>query len=292
MNLTFLNLFFEKTEFPIPAREELLRVANTISNEIGDILSFYEQGYNHEATVPLVKALAECSGTSEYSIWMIVLCLAAEKARPLYRTEEIYWDTFCDLRYKAQECFDVYGIWGTFVAHWYPIFYNGNIVKLGRMEYQVKACPFKEPKTVMGITVNPGDPILALHIPTSFEPFGKAARMDSYRKAWEYFCPDGKPLVCVCASWLLYDGYEGVFAPGSNIDSFRREFYMLSSKESESFGNSWRVFGSDHKLPADQLPEKTSLQRAFKAHMQNGGTHGNGTGVIIFNGEKLLSERS
>ena len=290
MNLDFLKLFFEKTEFPTPTREALLEIADRISDQIDTILSFYEQRYDHEATIPMVDALAQASGISAYSIWMVMLCLAAEKARPFYHNEEIYWDTFCDLRYKVQECFDVYGIWGTFVAHWYPIFYNGTIVKLGRMEYQTRKCTFKEPKTALGITVNPGDTIIALHIPTSFEPFDKAARLDSYRKAWEYFCPNGEPLVCVCGSWLLYDGYEEVFAPGSNIDSFRKEFYMLSSKPSDSFGNAWRVFGADHKLPADQLPERTSLQRAFKAYMQNGGTHGNGTGVIIFDGERLLTE--
>ena len=289
MNLKFLQLFLEKEEFPAAAQAELVRTAQSIPDELDSILGCYEQGYNHEATVPLVEKVAEASGISAYTIWMVTLCLAAEKARPFYKNDKIYWDTFCDLRYKAQECFDVYGIWGTFVAHWYPIFYNGTIVKLGRMEYQVKACPFKEPKTAMGITVNPGDPILALHIPTSFEPFDKESRMESYRMAWRYFCPDGRPLVCVCGSWLLYDKYEEVFAPGSNIASFRKEFYMLQSKESETFANSWRVFGSKHTLSTEEFPENTSLQRAFKRYMLAGGTHGNGTGVIVFDGEKLLS---
>lgn len=289
MNRDFLVLFFDKTQFPEAAKEAILTAADQVSGKIMPILALYEDGYNHEATIPLIKELAATTGIHEYTLWMVLLCLAAEKARPFYRSEEIYWNTFCDLRYKAQECFDVYGIWGTFVAHWYPIFYNGTIVKLGRMEYQIKECPFKEPKSALGITVNPGDTILALHIPTSFEPFDKAARLDSYHKAWEYFCPDGSPLVCVCGSWLLYNGYEGVFAPGSNIDSFRKEFYMLSSKATDSFGNAWRVFGADHKLPADQLPERTSLQRAFKRYMLAGGVHGNGTGVIVYDGEKLLS---
>ena len=289
MNLKFLQLFLEKEEFPAAAQAELVRTAQSIPDELDSILGFYEQGYNHEATVPLVEKVAEASGISAYTIWMVTLCLAAEKARPFYKNDKIYWDTFCDLRYKAQECFDVYGIWGTFVAHWYPIFYNGTIIKLGRMEYQVKACPFKEPKTALGITVNPGDPILALHIPTSFEPFDTATRMESYRMAWRYFCPDGRPLVCVCGSWLLYDGYEELFAPGSNIANFRKEFYMLSNGKTEKFSNAWRIFGKDHKLPAEQLPENTSLQRAFKTHMMQGGEHGNGTGVIVFDGEKLLS---
>ena len=289
MNREFLELFLEKTQFPDAGKESILAAAELVGGKIMPILAFYEDGYKHEATVPLIKELSEISKVHEYTLWMILLILAAEKARPFYKTEEIYWDTFCDLRYKAQECFDVYGIWGTFVAHWYPIFYNGTIVKLGRMEYQVKACPFKEPKTALGITVNPGDPILALHIPTSFEPFDKESRMESYRMAWRYFCPDGRPLVCVCGSWLLYDKYEGVFAPGSNIASFRKEFYMLQSKESETFANCWRVFGSKHTLSTEEFPENTSLQRAFKRYMLAGGTHGNGTGVIVFDGEKLLS---
>lgn len=289
MNLKFLQLFLEKEEFPAAAQAELVRTAQSIPDELDSILGFYEQGYNHEATVPLVEKVAEASGISAYTIWMVTLCLAAEKARPFYKNDKIYWDTFCDLRYKAQECYDVHRIWGTFVAHWYPIFYNGTIVKLGRMEYQVKACPFKEPKTALGITVNPGDPILALHIPTSFEPFDTATRMESYRMAWRYFCPDGRPLVCVCGSWLLFDGYEELFAPGSNIANFRKEFYMLSNGKTEKFSNAWRIFGKDHKLPAEQLPENTSLQRAFKTHMMQGGEHGNGTGVIVFDGEKLLS---
>ncbi len=289
MNRKFLFLFMEKTQFPDAAKETLMTAGDQVSDKIMPILTFYENGYNHEATIPLIKELAETSKVHEYTLWMILLILAAEKARPLYKSDEIYWDTFCDLRYKVQECYDVYGIWGTFVAHWYPIFFNGTIVKLGRMEYQTRICNFKEPKTAMGITVNPGDTILALHIPTSFEPFDKAARLNSYRKAWEYFCPDGRPLVCVCGSWLLYDQYEEVFAPGSNISDFRKEFYMLYSKPSDTFGNIWRVFGSKHDLPTKELPENTSLQRAFKRYMLAAGTHGNGTGVIVFDGEKLLS---
>lgn len=291
MNRLFFDEFLEKTQFPAPARKYLTKLAQELDQELEPILAFYEAAYDHPATVPLVDALAGKTGNSAFSIWMILLILAAEKARPMYKTEQLYWDTFCDLRYKAQECYDVHGIWGTFVAHWYPIFYNGTIVKLGRMEYQLRPCPIKEPQTVMGITVHPGDPVIFLHIPTSLEPFDKAARLESYKQAWKYFCPDGGPLVCLCASWLLYPEYEEVFAPGSNIASFRKDFYMISSKTGDVFGNAWRVFGMDHKLPTEQLPERTSLQRAFKSYMLNGGTHGNGTGVIVFDGEKLLSER-
>ena len=291
MNREFLALFLDKTQFPAAAKTAVLAAADQVADEIMPILAFYEDGYNHKATVPLVQELSSSSGVHEYTLWMVLLCLAAEKARPFYKTEKIYWDTFCDLRYKAQECYDSHRIWGTFVPHWYPIFFNGSIVKLGRMEYQVKPCPFHELKSVFGITVNPGDPILALHIPTSFEPFDTATRMESYRMAWEYFCPDGRPLACICGSWLLFDGYEELFTPGSNIANFRKEFYMLSNDKSETFASAWRIFGEQQNLPARQLPENTALQRAFKAHILRGGEHGTGTGVIVFDGQRLLTAR-
>lgn len=291
MNREFLVLFLDKTRFPEAAKEAVLAAADQVANEIGAILSFYEAGYDHQATIPLIRELANSAGVHEYTLWMVLLCLAAEKARPLYKTEKIYWDTFCDLRYKAQECYEVHHIWGTFVAQWYPSFYHGSIVKLGRMEYQVKPCPFNEPKSALGVTINPGEPMIALHIPASLEPFDAAARVESYRMAWEYFCPDGRPLVCVCSSWLLFDGYEDLFTPGSNIADFRKEFYMLGNKKTE-ISDAWRIFGESHGLPPEQLPESTALQRAFKYYLMRGGEHGLGIGMIVFDGKKLLSARA
>ena len=51
-----------------------------------------------------------------------------------------------------------------------------------------------------------------------------------------------------------------------------------------------RFYSQTHEYPTcSQIAENTSLQRAFKRYMLAGGTHGNGTGVIVFDGEKLLS---
>ena len=65
---------------------------------------------------------------------------AAQRARRDYLAqgvcEEIFWDTFCDLRYKLLECKTIHGVWGNFVASWYPIFYTCQIVKLGRLEFE------------------------------------------------------------------------------------------------------------------------------------------------------------
>ena len=289
MNVSFLDLFFEKTDFPQAAKDCLRGIAQKHRAELDGLLSQYQQAYDYASTAPAVEAAAQRMDVHVYTVWLIILILAAEKARPLYRTESSYWDTFCDLKYKAQECFDVYGLWGTFVAYWYPIFYDATIVKLGRMEYQSRPCGLKEPKTVLDRTIKPQDPVIYMHIPTSFEPFDRAARWESYEQAWRWFCPDGRPLVCICSSWLLYPGYQQLFKPESNIAQFRSEFTVVSTAQAQGFSNAWRVFGKDHLLDPAQLPEKTSMQRAFKNHMIHGGTHGSGTGILIFDGKTVCT---
>ena len=292
MNYEYFALFLEKTDFPAEARKTLTDALKATEKELTPIIEFFCKGYDHTATDPMVKSLAETSKISEFTLWMIILIVASEGVQHLYPSEKLFWDTFTDLRYKLLECYDLHGIWGNFVSYWYPIFYKGNIVKLGRMEYEVRKDALKETYTIGNLTLGPGDTTIHLHIPTCPEdPFDKAARMESYRMAYEHFCKDGKPLVCICSSWLLYNEYDDVFALGSNIADFRKEFIMISNKSEAKFGNAWRVFGKEHKLPPEELPEKTSLQRAFKKHYLENKPFGNGTGVIIFDGKKLLSQQ-
>ncbi len=47
-------------------------------------------------------------------------------------SEEIFWNTFQDLKYKLLECREVQGVWGNFVSFWYPIFYTCDIFQAGQ----------------------------------------------------------------------------------------------------------------------------------------------------------------
>ena len=42
--------------------------------------------------------------------------------------------------------------------------------------------------------------------------------------------------------------------------------------------------------PVDDLPEDTSIRRAFKQRLQQGKPTGYGYGVILFDGEKILGK--
>ena len=298
MNQEFLRLFLDKTHFPPEAAQflgqagEKLAAPSLASQMDSAQALFYSNNFSIEKTQPLIHQMAHEAGISPYTQWMLFLIHAAKQAREDYLAkgigEDVFWATFEDLKYKALECKEIHGVWGTFVAFWYPIFYSCDIVKLGRLEFE-SATFHGQPCQACGVSLSPGDAVKNIHIPSSGEPFDLEARLDSYRRAQAFFRgerEDGR-LVCVCHSWLLYPGYKDVLPENSNIRSFMDDFTILEVDEGEGFDDAWRVFGPDAQKPPEELPEKTSMQRAFKRHLLNGGETGAALGLLVFDGEKL-----
>lgn len=300
MNKEFLRLMMEKTEFPAEARAFLLESADTLVKAgqgealDGAVEFFYENDFSIALVQPQIEEMAEKSGLSPYTVWMLFLMEAAQNAREAFRQdgvpEEIFWATFSDLRYKALECKEIHNVWGTFVAFWYPIFYSRDIVKLGRLEYENSTYGWDEPYTKNGVTLKKGDKVKNVHIPSSGEPFDEAARLGSYKRAYEFFKDElnGGPLVCVCHSWLLYPEYGKILNPASNFVSFQKDFDIIGQDDYE-FEDAWRLYGADYQKPTAELPERTSMQRAFKKYLLAGGQTGAGKGVLIFDGEKIVN---
>lgn len=301
MNKEFLQLLMEKTEFPAEARKFLLESADVLLGAgqgeamVGTVEFFYDNDFSIDLTRPMIEDMAEKAGLSPYTVWMLFLIEAAQNAREDFRrrgiSEDIFWASFADLKYKVLECKELHGVWGTFVAFWYPIFYSCDLVKLGRLEFENRTFEEDTPYVKNGYIVKKGDKVKSIHIPSSGEPFDEAARMDSYRRAYEFFKDelDGRPLVCLCHSWLLYPEYKKILSPSSNIVAFQEDFDIVRQDDRETFGDAWRLFGADYQKPTEELPEKTSMQRAFKKHLLAGGTTGEGLGILIFDGEKIVN---
>lgn len=300
MNIEFYKQLMDKTGFPEEARQALARSAEALlqinggADIPGAVEFFYENNLDIKLVTPFIEGIAENSGEHVYTVWLIFLMEASAPAKEAYLqqgvSEDIFWATFGDLKFKAIECYNNYGVWGTFVAFWYPIFFTCDIFKLGRMEFE--NCVFEEekPYRLGEYTVNPGDKVKSVHIPSSGEPFDPASRLDSYKQAYEFFKEElnGKPLVCVCYSWLLYPEYEDLLPPTSNIAGFRKDFTLIRGVEEKEFGDCWRIFGPDSKKPVGELPETTSMQRSFKTHLLAGGKVGEGVGIMLFDGKKII----
>jgi hypothetical protein len=288
MNKAFAEEFFTRTQCPAEAAAYQRTLMAALEPELDELVRAFCVSYDHVALKPLVEDVACRHACSEYGVWLAMLILAAESAMPRYRSETYFWNTFTDLRYKAQECYDLHGVWGTFVAVWYPRFYKGTIVALGRLQYDQNPWYGGTTLTVGDTVIQPGEPVIHMHIPSSGEPFDAATRLASYKQAVEYF---GRPIVCVCNSWLFYPPYETVFAPTSNIADFRRELQVVSVQEMERC-TLWNVIGPQYSQPADTWPEDTTLRRAFKTYAQNGGTFGTAIGLFAFDGERILTKHS
>ena len=303
MNKGFIQLLMEKTKFPNEAGKELNRILEELlcgGHELildQAVAFFYDSRFDVPQTQQVVDRVAEQTGVSPFTVWLLLFMQAAERAKIDYAKrgvkEEIFWDTFSDLRCKAIECKEIEGVWGIFVAFWYPIFYSCDIVKLGRLEYENQTYPYEEPYTFGGITVKKGDPVKSIHIPSSGESFSREARLRSLQQAYRFFRPElnDSPLVCICHSWLLYPEYGKLLMPPSNIADFSGDFDIIRQEDEESFGDAWRVFGRSYKGAVADLPTKTSLQRSFKAHLLAGGKAGEGFGVLIFDGERILNAK-
>lgn len=302
MNINFLKLFLNKCNFREDAAKEITAFADTViksgaEDSLDGIVSLYtESHYDFNLTDLSVKEFSEKHNFPYYSVWLLVLIFAAEATKTLYLQrnidEAIFWETFADLKFKAYECKTMHDIYGTFVAEWYPRFYKGDIFKFGCMQYDSVLYPFDTPFVYKNLTVKKGDPIKAIHIPSSGEPFNENARIESYKKAYNYFCDAEKNeiLVCRCNSWLLYPEYKKILPESSNILSFANEFDIVCVEDIESFSQAWLVYGKDSAKAPEDLPEVTSLQRAFKKHLLSGGKFGTAVGIMLFDGEKVLTK--
>ena len=211
MDKEFSRLFWEREGFPQEARQALDLCLDRLdrlgkTEALDGIGAFYRgNGFDADLTQPLLEDLALETEISVYTLWLLLLIDQAKTAFGDYKAlgvpEQVVWDTFQDLTYKLLECKQVYGVWGTFVASWYHIFFTCDIVKLGRLEFESTVYDEAVPYRFGDFTLEKGDPVKSIHIPSSGEPFTWEARLDSYKRAYRFFQKElnGGPW-CACAA--------------------------------------------------------------------------------------------
>lgn len=284
--------FIEKAELPEDAAVYLIDSANKIlsvySNDLEGIINFlYNNSYDVGSTLELRKALSEKSEVHLYTLNFIFLVCASKRMLADFLkndlSEELFWDTILDLKYKLFECKAVMGVWGNFVENWYNIFYSLDVFKLGRLEFERVKYPEDMPVYKKGdIEVKPGDTVYSVHIPSS-GPLTRELREDSYAQAKEFFRAErgNEPVVFVCHSWLLFENNRRIFPADMNLVDFMNDWDIIDSKESEKYGDCWRLFGKEFDGEVDNLPQTTRQQKAMAAWLKQGKKTGEGFGVRI-----------
>lgn len=299
----FITSFMQRYNYPGIAVKEFTRIAQRMDDEkdFGDRFDAILNGYMFPEADGLgealdaVKALGEEYGENEYTMhfMLILYCMPILKERydKAGIEEKIFWDSADDLRCKLIECINCKEVPGTFVAGWNDGFLKMRRFAYGRFQYELTEFNFDfDFVTSCGRRVSRGDTLVNFHIPSSGIPLTDEVRLASYKTAYEHYkhlFPDGKVVFC-CGSWLLFPRHREFLPPSSNILKFMNDFELVSWSEKDGFSNDWRVFDKYASLPYDQLPRDTSLRKAYADWLVKTGKGGDGFGVIVFDGEKIV----
>lgn len=238
---------------------------------------------------------ARICGESEYTVHLLFLILMAPHMHELYRrngiSDEVFYDSLGDLKWKLLECIRMHGIIGTFVADWHLRFYKMILFALGRLQYEIKK--FGRDFSVCGIELHPDTTVIGVHIPSS----GRLVReeyLESYARAEKFFAhlfPNGKT-VFICSSWMLFPEHKVMLPETSGIRVFAEDYSVVEAYYAKPMSRPWPIFYEKKNAPADELPTNTSLERAYVERYKKGLPSGSALGVMIYkDGQILNTER-
>ena len=264
--------------------ESVCRIDN-FNDELAEIDRILKETKDIEQTLSLRENMAEKSGINIYAINIAVIILATRWLFEEYKnrgySDDLFWDTVTDIKWKIIECKNVKGVYGTFVEGWYNGFFRMDIFALGRFQFERSAYNEENSVTVDGHTIKKGDKIWYVHIPSS-GPMPKEAREDSYRRAAEFFKDEyGKVMVIKCSSWLMYEENKKIFPNHLNMVDFMNDFTITDSFSVEGYNDCWRLFGHEFNGNYEDLVADNTPRRAMKDWLLNGGKAGKGIGYKI-----------
>ncbi len=292
-----------KLKFPVDAKSVLINAEKKLfGNTVAKMLykSMYKDYWVRKKNFPLFawkgKLLSKVIDEHIYTVNFLLLLNCTEPLLSEYKragiSEEIYWNTLFDLKAKLMECKEVHDIWGTFVENWFLKFYKLERFGLGRFQYEYHRFTQKSYKK-HGVSLKLSDFVITMHIPSHSQSLTYEVRMESYKKAYEFFedkLQNGKA-VFTCDSWLLYPANRRILPETSNLCEFLSDFDIIDFSAKKEFKDAWRVFGAEAKKAVSELPRKTSMQRCFAEWLEKGNSTGVGYGVIVFDGEKVLTRK-
>lgn len=288
-----LNLVFEKHDYPMEARVYLLEKTDELyrcEKFVRLVEDFYKENLKlWDQIIPCLNEIINETGIHEDTVNFLYYLCVTKELREKYKekgiSEDIYWDSVNDFRYKLDEGKAVHGVWGFFQSPWFYHFLEMTQFKLGRLEFTMNSNYWKKEYEVAGIKVVPDMPVIHVHIPSAKEPFTKEACYDSYDRAYHFFKDvmkyDAK--VFCCGSWLLFPENKKILGESSNIARFSNDFKIVDVHGyKDPREDLWRFFGAAYTLPYEQLPRDTSLRRGYAEFLCAGNEPGEGLGVFVW----------
>jgi len=220
-----------------------------------------------EGLEQLKEALGEDLGGMKRLCSMLRCALRAKKEYGrLGISDEIYVDTMAAFSRFVREHMESYGSYGFNRGSWTPRQVSCKLFRIGQLEYE--------------LTTKEGEMVVSLHIPTDaslrpevLRPSMQEGLAEFYRLFPEYV---GKRVYC--HSWLMSPQLRDLLPPTSNILKFQEMFDVEPDTVPGRDILLW-VF-KNPKLPPEEFPEDTSLQRKLKRFFLDGGQFYDGKGYL------------
>lgn len=197
-------------------------------------------------------------------------CLFADESREAFTergySEKIWRDTFPDLNWHAHDgkdgeyWLDTAGRFG-----WHISILTGDVIQLGRLQYQKIACPDDFP----GLGLECGETVANMHIPACGSLDIDACKASLSRASEflpEYF---GDFRAFHCMSWLLNPMYKKYLPPESNIIRFQNLGTVIPGNDPNPADPLNRVFRNYHEDPFTSTP-RSKLQSAMQQMLLKG----------------------
>ena len=285
----YLESFMTECGYPDEARKELLSAFDKLKTDTDfySLIDAYADSYNVDYTAALasVREIALGVGVHKYTAELLLFLCYTQALQKHYENAgiplDIYRNTVLDLKYKLDECKCVYGVWGSFVAYWFPGFFKLERFALGRLQFELVSLGTDYSKD--GVVLTPDSKVINVHIPRTRTPLSEGAVTESYRLAAEFFRPLlGDEIAFICNSWLLFPRHNEMLSETSNIRYFISDYELMSHGEYKDYSETWRLFDTMYSGDIECLPADTSLRRAYVKLIKRGEHTGWGKGIFIY----------
>ena len=241
-----------------------------------------------DRSVKIIETVCSEQGVSVdhgYQI-MTVFLAAALHTRELYVkagiADAIYLATMGFFKRTVSEYKEINGVYGFDRTFWWWRQLSLTVFRIGTLEFEMHIAGYP---AQFGFYSETNIPVLWVHIPSD-AVMTREALDHSYQTAHAFFrrhYPDFQ-YRCLCSTpWLLSPILKHILPSGSKILDFQSD-YAITRIYADDPSYFIHVFKQKEK-PADlrSLPEDTSLQRAIKKLLMEGGTVGKAAGVFVNN---------
>lgn len=226
-----------------------------------------------------LPAWREDDGMAQLAVSLSAARLAREIYRENHISDGVYLATMACFPRFLNETHAITGKWAFDRGSWTWRQTSGQLFRLGTLEFEYRLLGDIPPTG----DLTPESPVLSVHIPSdaalSHEELARSYRLaaDFFREHEEVLCRYGAPEAVVCGSWLISPALDELLPAGSGIRRFADGYLRYAVREDDRSFYRW-LFGSLE--PTEDLPERTGLQRAAKAHLAAGGKIGMAWGIL------------